>query len=349
MKIIHISWTFRFGGIETMLVNIANEQAAMGNDVHICIVEHNNVEKTLLDSLDKRIQMHYADRRYGVKDIMAILRLNKIINNVNPDTIHLHSSTLYKYIIRKRYKKICNSTLHALCSPCNTGCIKDVPRVFAISKAVAADLWEKKQVKSIVNVNGIHPELITTRKAATQSEQLKIVQVSRLDHLTKGQHILIKAGKELFKKGYKNFSIDFIGDGSSMEYLKQLANECGISDHVHFLGAKSQQYIFDNLCKYDLFVQPSIYEGFGLTVAEAMAAKVSVVVSSGQGPEEIVDNGKYGYVFENGNHIDLAEKIELFLNGSNDKEMTEAAYQRVWNLYNIKVTAQNYVNQYLRR
>lgn len=106
---------------------------------------------------------------------------------------------------------------------------------------------------------------------------------------------------------------------------------------------------YDHLCNYDLFVQPSIYEGFGLTVAEAMAARVPVLVSSGQGPEEVIGNGKCGYVFKNGDQTDCAAKIRIFLEGKDDKSLVESAYERVWKLYNIKVTVQTYLDKYVIR
>ena len=56
-------------------------------------------------------------------------------------------------------------------------------------------------------------------------------------------------------------------------------------------------------------VQPSIYEGFGLTVAEGMIAGLPVLVSDVEGPMEIIQNGQYGYCFQVGNAEDMANKL----------------------------------------
>ena len=44
MKIVHVTWMFTFGGIETMLVNICNEQIKLGHDVHLIVMEDSTVE-----------------------------------------------------------------------------------------------------------------------------------------------------------------------------------------------------------------------------------------------------------------------------------------------------------------
>ena len=67
----------------------------------------------------------------------------------------------------------------------------------------------------------------------------------------------------------------------------RLTAELHAETYVRFLGKQTQDYVAAHLTDYDLFVQPSRWEGFGLTVAEAMAAGVPVLVSEGQGPAEV--------------------------------------------------------------
>lgn len=345
MRILHIVWSFKFGGIETMLVNIANMQVALGNEIGLLIIDKDKADPRLLHTLDTKINVFYANRKYGAFDLFAYWRMNRMISRYNPDTIHLHSASIYKYLCHS-HRRLCNVTLHDICNKANTDHIDKIPQVFAISQSVADDLMNKKGVKSIVNPNGIRPELISDKKKRNVDGLFHIVQVSRLEYKKKGQHILILAAQKLKEKGYNNFVIDFIGDGESRSYLEQLACENGLKTNVRFLGTRNQQYIYDNLCYYDLFVQPSIYEGFGLTVAEAMAARVPVLVSSGQGPEEVIAHGDCGYIFKNGDIDDCAKKIEIFFKGEDDSSIVEKAFDRVLSLYNVKVTVQTYLDGY---
>jgi glycosyltransferase involved in cell wall biosynthesis len=92
-------------------------------------------------------------------------------------------------------------------------------------------------------------------------------------------------------------------------------------------------------------VQPSIFEGFGLTIAEAIAAKVPVITSDLEGPIEVIDGGHYGVSFQCGNASDLASKIMLFYN----KDITVNIYA-AWNFarenFDINAATQKYLDAY---
>lgn len=344
MKIIHITYALGLGGIETMLTNIANEQARLGHEVHVVVI-NDSVDKELRASLDKRISFHCLKRKVGTVNPLPYLKLNLLLQKINGNVIHLHFSLIARFIFLPDLKKKLCVTQHDVCNKRNSKYLNLSKRIYAISNIVKDDIWNKVHLKSEVVMNGIKPELIDHAPHAVNGT-FRIVQVSRLMHEKKGQHILIKAVAQLVKKGYGNIALDFIGEGESLDYLKNLTESLGVDRYVNFLGKREQSYIFAHLHDYDLFVQPSIFEGFGLTVTEAMAAKVPVLVSENQGPLEIIDNGRYGYSFKNQNVDDCAEKIEFFLNGKNDRSMVDAAYKRVLSLYNVKVTAATYLQKY---
>ena len=176
---------------------------------------------------------------------------------------------------------------------------------------------------------------------------MDIVQVGRLWTKAKGQDILLKALAELkYKRNMNCFKMHFIGVGPSEKELKQLTTQLGLNEVVIFEGQKSQDYLYNNLRDYDLFIQPSKHDGFGLTVAEAMAAKLPIIVSDFPGPLEVVDGGNCGLVFHNGDIYDLANKIESFVNGEYDYNMIEIAYNRVCELYDVSITAKKYLEEY---
>lgn len=341
MKILHVVYSLEFGGIETMLVNIANEQVSMGYNVSILCI-NNHINDALRETIDKRVKFYCLGRPIGSKNPYYILKFNYKLYKLKADIIHIHTASIIRYFISKRFfGKIC-LTKHDVK---DDNYLHYYSNIYSISNTVKEYLKNEYKLDSKVIINGINVHKIDNIKKDNQSDKFSIVQVSTLNHEIKGQHILIEAIKLVKEKGY-NVSADFIGDGHSFEYLYNLIKELGLEDNVKLLGTKPQKYIFEHLCEYDLFVQPSIIEGFGLTVAEAMAAKVPVLVSENQGPLEIIDNGKYGYYFKNGDAEDCADKIINIIEQGVDKDMIEAAYKRVGENYSVKQTAINYINEY---
>lgn len=345
MRIAHITYAFGLGGIETMLRNIANEQTGAGHEVHVIVI-NNSVNGELFNSLDRRIVFRCIGRRPGSKNPLPYIRLNILLRSIGADVIHLHYSSIARFVWLPSLKHRLCETQHDVCNEQNSHYLYKCRRIYAISNVVQTDIAKWTGLKSEVVLNGVDVDSISHANGGRKPNVFRIVQVSRLMHEKKGQHILINAVCQLVKRGYSEIHLDLIGDGESREYLEKHVSELGMRDYVSFLGAKDQSYIYTHLCEYDLYVQPSIYEGFGLTVTEAMAAKVPVLVSENQGPLEIIDNGRFGYSFKNKDADDCAAKIELFLKGENDKTMVEKAYARVQALYNVKVTAATYLQKY---
>jgi glycosyltransferase involved in cell wall biosynthesis len=345
MKIIHILYGMTLGGIETMLLNIANEQVK-NHRVDIIVI-NNLVEKSLLEQLDKRVQVHCLKRKVSSKNPFFILKLNLLLYKLKPDIIHLHYSSILNFIFSKNFKKRSCVTHHDICTPINSTYLHKSEHLFSISNTVKEDLFRVKKIHSEVVLNGIKPDLIKKRESLVNDTGIfKIVQLSRLAHHKKGQHILIEAIKILKDKGIKTIQVFFIGEGESEEYLKELIHRYQLEEQVFFLGLKTQDFIFTHLCQYDLLVQASLFEGFGLTVAEGMAAKIPVLVSDNQGPMEIIDNGKFGYYFENGNPQSCADQIRKIMRDPSKKFLVEKAYKRVYELYNVEITANTYLKKY---
>ena len=98
MKIAHILWGLTYGGIETMLVNIANEQVRAGADVSVIVV-NDLTEDALVQAFDKRIHYYCLKRKRHTLGLGTIVRLNRLLCRLQPDAIHLHCSRLYKMLL----------------------------------------------------------------------------------------------------------------------------------------------------------------------------------------------------------------------------------------------------------
>jgi glycosyltransferase involved in cell wall biosynthesis len=82
------------------------------------------------------------------------------------------------------------------------------------------------------------------------------------------------------------------------QFLAELARDMQISARVRFWGFVPDSLARDILCASDLFILPTEEEGFGLSVAEAQSCQVPVLTSSIPPLDEVVDNGRTGYLIQ---------------------------------------------------
>jgi len=144
-----------------------------------------------------------------------------------------------------------------------------------------------------------------------------VLCVSRIDP-RKGQEYLIDAMAEVVKEhpattcifiGNGSLTKKFIGRTNRLEELEARVQERGLDGKVRFLGKVGQEDLMKAYGACDMLVQPSINEGFGLVISEAMCFGKPVVGSNVGGiPEQIID-GFNGFLFKPKDHVELAGHI----------------------------------------
>ena len=343
MKILHCIFSFTVGGAETMLVDIINQQVH-NHEVGLCII--NDVyDINLLNKVNRKCKILLLKRTKGSRNIGDIITLNSMIYSFHPNIIHCHNSRIINFLlIRMIYHTII--TVHDTQLPLMG--VKRFKHIVGISQAVGNDLQKRNIKKYNIIHNGIVTSALSPKTAPFLSnrKQCKILQISRLEHTKKGQHILIEALNILFQKKtlpFVNISVDFIGDGSSLAYLQDLVSKWGLEKSVHFLGIKDRDYIYTHIKDYDILVQPSINEGFGLTVAEGMVVGIPVLVSNIEGPMEIINYGKYGYTFQNAVPLSLAQQIEYMIKHPDETQQLALQGQKYAKMnYDISTMIEKY-------
>lgn len=341
MKIVHLLWSLGIGGVETMLVDIAIEQAK-SEDVYLFIV-NNVIDLNLYHKLDGNVKVYCANRTPGSKSVWPIVKLNYKLKRLHPDILHFHLDDQTK-IVFGTYNKV--RTIHNMHSSSDD--FKKFLKLFCISKAVKERTAMQGYSNAVVVYNGIHTELINhnSRARAKDAEQKRFVCVGRL-YEDKGQRLIVEAVNELVNKRHvSGFTIDLIGDGPMRKSLELDIQQYGLNEYIHLSGIKPRDWVYPRLCEYDLFILPSISEGFGLTLAEAMAAKVPVITSNLAGPLEVIDGGRLGRYFDTGNSTSLADQIEKFLSYGRNTSQIEEAYQYVKENFDVTETARHYLNEY---
>jgi glycosyltransferase involved in cell wall biosynthesis len=347
MKIVHLLWGLSTGGIENMLVDIVNQQVD-GNEISLVVI-NDMIDESIKERLDKRVRVYCCGRKLKSKNPLPLLKLNFYLWKTKPEIVHVHYDKIARLVLgRKTLVRTIHNTKNNIAeSKCFKAC-------YAISKAVEEE-WRQAGVETILVENGILCNRINyQRNGLFNDDMMHFVQVSRLVVVQKGQDILLNALAEIKRHNLcvMNFKMHFVGDGPSREMLQEMVTNLGIGDMVVFEGNKPRAWVYENLCNFDLFIQASRYEGFGLTVAEAMVAKVPVLASCIEGPIEImsidVDGERMlaGYVFEPGNPTDLAKQIVSFVQHGRDKKIVELGRQHVLLNYNVQKTALRYLEEY---
>jgi glycosyltransferase involved in cell wall biosynthesis len=124
--------------------------------------------------------------------------------------------------------------------------------------------------------------------------------------LQKGQRHLIRAMPALLERVPRAHAV-IAGGGDLEDYLRDLAAEMGVGDRVHVLGPRKDVPAL--MHAMDVFAMPSIWEGFGLVLLEAMAAARPIVASRVATIPEVVLDGETGVLVPAGDAQALAEAL----------------------------------------
>ena len=155
---------------------------------------------------------------------------------------------------------------------------------------------------------GIEPSVGHAKEKDNSEDvgRLRLVTVARLNKM-KGHRHLIAAVAELVRLGY-DVNYDIIGEGDYEKEISASILEFKMDGRVKILGAVDNDQISKILSAYDVFVLPSVGLGEAAPVAvmEAMGVGIPVVCSIIGGTPEMIEDGKTGFLFNQGDEDQLS-------------------------------------------
>jgi glycosyltransferase involved in cell wall biosynthesis len=174
-----------------------------------------------------------------------------------------------------------------------------------------------------------------------------LVFVGRIT-MQKGLTYLLEALRELIHAGTP-VRLTIIGAGADLDKLKHIVKDYSIESHVTFLGEIANERITDYLLTHDIFVLPSLYEGFGVALVEAMATGLPVIVTRCGGPEFLVDD-TCGRICEPGSIESLTAAILELLSMKREDlgKIGTSARRKVMATYDIENIAREYIKLFQR-
>lgn len=343
-----------FGGSEMKIYNIAkNIDKTIFNIDVIFLYEEGPVSYQLRK---ENINTHVLDlNKNGYKK--TIKNLKKIMKENNYELVYVFGYKI-NFIIRALYYLGIKPKIYTAVESTR----EDKKKIENIVDKLTSGLVTKyicisKSVKdSLVNRDNINPEKIQLiyngidfsrfKKIYMKQESINYLDIESIKkddiiigtvgnlRKAKGHIYLIKAIKILKAKGYNNIKCLLVGDGELREELETMVKYLKLEKNVLFLGARSD--IAHIIKAFDIFVMPSLWEGFGLAAVESMVAKVPVIASDVGGLKEIIDDNITGVLFKKCNENSLSEKIELLLSNQKLKDqIVKNAYDKAINKFDI--------------
>lgn len=361
MNIMHVISSFHTGGAEKLLIDTVKEDYKMNKlKSYVCII-NNQYSIQMLNELRKYANVILIGKSEKNKNIKYIYKFIKILKESDINIVHCHNRGSYKFAL---LSKVFINKLKIVYTIHDTNIYNNVPEVYvkidrifidkfiAISKAVEDNITMRGISPDKIKLihNGIDVEKYNLSKELRKNE-ITIGCVARLVPEKKGQDILIKAISKV-KKLYPNVKCKLAGEvpieggikkNENKIYLEELAKSVGVYENIDFLG--NVDNIPEFLKGIDIFVLPSRYEGFGLSLIEAISSKTPVIASNIDGPREIIKGDKYGLLFEKENECDLSEKIIQVILGY-EYQKIENAYLYVNENYSVKSMYKKYYDVY---
>ena len=175
---------------------------------------------------------------------------------------------------------------------------------------------------------------------------VRILWVGRFDPV-KGLDILFRALKQIVTTDVF-IELVLVGSGHFEAHYKNLAKQLGIYSYIKWKGKLTGTSLVEEYKNSDIFVLPSLSEGFPVTILEAWAAKLPVIVTDVGDNALLIKNGINGYIVRPGNTQELAEVMDRARINPQLKKMGQQGYSMVKKKYswekNVQTTWEIYKN-----
>ena len=213
--------------------------------------------------------------------------------------------------------------------------------VVAVSQAVANQVVDGKArvIYAGLNVLSGGPPALRKRSASG----ITLGTAGRLVEL-KGIEYLLAAAAAL-RSEFPALQVEIAGSGPQREKLQEAVDRAGLGGHVKFLGWIDD--LAQVLPRWDVFVMPSLEEGFPIAALDAMAAGLPVVATWVGGVPELIEDGKTGWLVPPRDVEALIGRLRSLLSNPDLCQSVGAAgHARVRDHFKASQMTENFVRLY---
>ncbi len=305
MNILHINNELDVRGITTYVLSLTANLKKKGHNVYIASSGGQMLDKFVKEGVVYIPIPIRTKCEIGPKMAKSLLRLLPLVKKNNIELIHSHTRTtrVLADVLAKISGRVHVTTCHGFYKkrflrrvfPCWGA------RVIAISEPVEAYLLnerglEKKKVKLIhhgMNTEGLRDDLadaMDVRRRWGLGDGPVVGITSRLADV-KGHIYLIEAMKSILDE-FPSAQLLIVGEGKMKEKLVALVKNLGLEKNIFFVST-----VLDTkevLSVLDIFTIPSLDEGLGLSLMEAMAFGLPCIGSEVGGIKDLIRHGQNG-------------------------------------------------------
>lgn len=249
-------------------------------------------------------------RKYGVTDF------NRVVEELRPDAIVSFETMTSAEICRQNIRVPLITSLqnepHICCEHLPKKELQAMEKSSAVHVLMRSfvDMMKKFiENPSIVYIPNAIPQCEKTAKLEGEKTVFRVVEAARLNKKQKRQEILVEAFARLADK-YPQWILELYGGDNSgyKRELQGMIQKLHMEDRIFLRGVT--HHVDEVYAQSDIFAFPSKYEGFGLSLCEAMSAGLPVVgFRSCAAVNELIQHGKNGLLAEDG--VDaFAEALE---------------------------------------
>lgn len=197
----------------------------------------------------------------------------------------------------------------------------------ALTEHMKKEMQKISKKKTVVVPNGMDKNKFNLDKYESRenlglsSNDKIIIFVGRLEPV-KGIQYLIES-MNILKNTENNLKLLVVGYGKDDQKLKLLVKTLELEEIVIFTGKIPNEKIPEYLAASDIFVLPSLSEGFPVVLLEAMASGLPIITTKIRGLAEIIQDGVNGFLVHPKSSNEIADRISLILN---DKKVIKKMY-----------------------
>lgn len=330
MRILFISHSFEIGGVEKLIQDLSDELKKRGHKTKRVALF---VKGSLYSEQDSKCLAPFIFDIGFIRRIKPIFyplfflfspvilwRLRREIIAFKPDVLHLNmwGADIFGSVIGKELKIRMVSTQHDevrinfILRWLKIYALKHVDVIVAISgsiKCFVVDYFKADTKKIDVIYNGVNLDKFINCRKKNEKWVPVFGSVGRLARI-KGHIFVLEALKILRNEGFNALRFIFVGGGVEENRMRDFIKNNDLRD-IEITGETNN--ITAYLSKIDVFILPSLSEGLGIVLIEALAAGKLIVATNTGGVQEIVKDGETGILIPPGDPESLARVIKSIL------------------------------------